>query len=258
MSLIKTVVIPQNDLNILCELLRKQIMEKYSSRSNSTFINDLQKAIEETISLSSPIFQFSINDIKHETNNSFQLENSIKFNGTNLGFALNNADRIGIFLITLGQSIVKRIEETGHSDIALSYFLDETASGLTELCADYVHAYFHMTAVRNKMMVTQRYSPGHCGWNIRQQQKIFSMLDPSKIGVKLTPNCLMVPRKSLTAILGIGNKKELANSYLCHICDEKKDCAYKRPPFNIRQLNKLIHILESGELLYDETLLIED
>jgi hypothetical protein len=42
------------------------------------------------------------------------------------------------------------------------------------------------------------------GWSVEQgQPQIFSILDPLEIDMRLTPIMLMIPRKSLTFVLGL-------------------------------------------------------
>jgi len=52
----------------------------------------------------------------------------------------------------------------------------------------------------------------------------------SKIGITLNKNCMMIPKKSITAIVGLGPKGLFKKSRSqCGICD-KKDCSYRRAP----------------------------
>ncbi len=228
---IKTVKILDNVLIGLREILEKRIMKKYSGQANSSLMKALDKTIEEVFYLSSPVFQFSIYNAAHITQDSLQLENSVAFTGKNLGFALNGAEYTGVFLVTLGSPVSDRITKYGEESIVHGYLLDEVASELIELCADYVHIYLYLTSVQNKKTVSQRYSPGYCGWDISQQKEIFSVLKSSEINVELTPRFLMIPQKSISAILGIGDKEKLGNPNICIICEDKKDCMIKHPRF---------------------------
>ncbi|HSW39915.1 MAG TPA: hypothetical protein VLL97_10535, partial [Acidobacteriota bacterium] len=71
----------------------------------------------------------------------------------------------------------------------------------------------------------QYYSPGHCGWHISGQEKIFEALRPEEIGISLKPNWIMQPLKSISGILVIGDieihRFEPVFCF-CRHCREKK------------------------------------
>ena len=49
-----------------------------------------------------------------------------------------------------------------------------------------------------------RYSPGYGDWPLEVQRRLFELLDaPRKVGVSLTDSLLMVPSKSVSAIIGV-------------------------------------------------------
>ena len=47
----------------------------------------------------------------------------------------------------------------------------------------------------------QYYCPGHCGWHISGQEKLFETLCPDEIGISLNANWVMHPFKSISGIL---------------------------------------------------------
>ncbi len=76
--------------------------------------------------------------------------------------------------------------------------------------------------------ISNSYSPGYCGWDVSEQKILFSRLPDGFCGVTLTESCLMVPIKSVSAIIGFG--RELKKMpYGCAIC-RKKDCYKRRLP----------------------------
>lgn len=56
-------------------------------------------------------------------------------------------------------------------------------------------------------VLVERYSPGYGDFPLDAQVEFFSILDPSRaIGVSLTDTRLMVPSKSVTAIIGVARR----------------------------------------------------
>ena len=72
-----------------------------------------------------------------------------------------------------------------------------------------------------------RFSPGYGDLPLEFQKEIFKVLDcPKKIGLTLNESLLMSPSKSVTAIVGITDKK-CDDKKGCKTCD-KKDCLFRR------------------------------
>lgn len=78
-----------------------------------------------------------------------------------------------------------------------------------------------------------RFSPGYGGWALEEGQRgLFSWLEPGKrIGVGLTDGCLMVPSKSVSAVVGIGAAADVppegCKGGACARCG-RTGCAYRR------------------------------
>jgi hypothetical protein len=65
------------------------------------------------------------------------------------------------------------------------------------------------------------------GWPVEQgQPQIFDLLDAGEIGVQLNESTMMLPRKSLTFVLGIG-KELMAGGRTCDYCSLKETCWYR-------------------------------
>jgi cobalamin-dependent methionine synthase I len=74
--------------------------------------------------------------------------------------------------------------------------------------------------------ITNRYSPGYCGWDVAEQHKLFQLIPDNYCGIHLTPSALMDPVKSISGMIGIGENVR-SNPYTCKMCD-MKDCVYRR------------------------------
>lgn len=73
-----------------------------------------------------------------------------------------------------------------------------------------------------------RFSPGYGDVPLAVQNDIFALLDcRRKIGVTLTENLLMLPSKSVSAIVGIGASKGIECDNSCEMCDNT-ECEFRR------------------------------
>ena len=73
-----------------------------------------------------------------------------------------------------------------------------------------------------------RFSPGYGDFPLECQPALLGALEAGKrIGIKLTDSLLMMPSKSVTAVMGISKKPHRCDVRGCEACG-KTDCAYRR------------------------------
>ena len=73
--------------------------------------------------------------------------------------------------------------------------------------------------------ITNRYSPGYCGWKTSEQFMLFRIFPENFCGVRLTESALMKPIKSISGVIGIGSHVEY-HEYHCDLCDAV-NCMYR-------------------------------
>ncbi|EKD31769.1 MAG: hypothetical protein ACD_77C00254G0001 [uncultured bacterium] len=103
--------------------------------------------------------------------------------------------------------------------------LDFLASQYADAVADYMSERINEYAIRASMGVSNRYSPGYCGWNVREQKMLFDFFPAKHCGITLTESCLMDPVKSVSGALAIG-KDVIFKEYGCNSCNVK-NCIHK-------------------------------
>jgi hypothetical protein len=104
-----------------------------------------------------------------------------------------------VFVATLGISNEKAIEKGFKLDKLNGTIFDCVSTTLIESFCDYVNDYF---SKENKLR--PRFSPGYGDFSIEHQKSILRVLDAYKnVGVTLTDGLMMIPSKSVTAIVGI-------------------------------------------------------
>jgi len=139
---------------------------------------------------------------------------------------IKKTESIAVFLCTLGNEITRKSRELINAGEPLKgYVYDTFGSIAVEAAMDLIQEELRMKSSLSGLKITNRYSPGYCGWNISEQEKIFSLLPDKFCGVELTDSCLMLPVKSVSGIIGIG-KNVKYDSYTCNLCDMEK-CLYK-------------------------------
>lgn len=124
------------------------------------------------------------------------------FSGKRLADNLSGCKKVCIFGATLGTECDRLLRTYAPTDITKTAVLQAClASKIEEVCdilEDELKA--------QGMTLRQRYSPGYFDLDIKENKKIFELMDITKrIGLTLTDTCQMVPTKSVTAFIGIEN-----------------------------------------------------
>ena len=145
--------------------------------------------------------------------------------GGKINSYLKGSSGIALFICTLGAEFEDRMKSFDIDPVE-SYFADTIGSLKCETLADILHDSITAELKKSGLLTTNRYSPGYCGWNVREQQKLFSFFDETKTGISLNESCLMIPVKSISGIIGTGaNVRQMP--YTCDICADI-DCFYRK------------------------------
>ena len=140
---------------------------------------------------------------------------------------IKKSDSAALFLCTVGEEIgIRSKKEMKEGDLMKGYIYDVVGSETVEAAADLMHNDLEKNMNNSAESVTNRFSPGYCGWPVAEQHKLFRLMPDNFCGIRLTPSALMDPIKSVSGIIGIGENVKRA-PYTCNLCD-MKDCIYRR------------------------------
>ncbi len=140
---------------------------------------------------------------------------------------LDRAEGVAVFLCTAGpgvEGLSRGLMSSG--DPFKGYVADTVGSLVVEKAMDEVQDRLESLMLSRGLRITNRYSPGYCGWKVDEQQKLFRLLPHGFCGVTLTESSLMRPVKSVSGLIGIGAAVRRA-PYTCKLCD-LEDCLYRR------------------------------
>lgn len=128
---------------------------------------------------------------------------------------------------TLGSEVDALIRRTQVTDMAKTLWLDAAASAAIEQVCDEVQLDI---AQRLERSLTTRFSCGYGDLPLSAQPHFLSCLDAGrKIGLHLSPSGMLVPIKSVTAVIGILPEGAAAShSDSCSICNLRENCQLRR------------------------------
>jgi hypothetical protein len=139
---------------------------------------------------------------------------------------MNDAERAACFVCTIGQGMEAWAGQlVREGDTVMGHLVDTVASVAVENTADTLHDHLGGKMRDQGLHVTNRYSPGYCGWSVAEQHALFSFFPGDFCGVALTESALMKPVKSVSGMIGIGRAVKYAG-YTCAQCNVS-DCTYR-------------------------------
>lgn len=139
---------------------------------------------------------------------------------------LRRSEKSVWFLCTAGKAISDKSRELlDEGDLMNGYALDVIANAVVETAMNKIQTTIREDAASEGMKITNRYSPGYCGWLVAEQTKLFKFFPDNFPGISLTDSCLMIPMKSVSGVIGVGAEVHY-NDYTCEFCPDL-NCIYR-------------------------------
>lgn len=133
---------------------------------------------------------------------------------------------IAVFVCSSGEHFTDLSRQFNReNDYLKAYIVDCFGSLLAEKMADYIHLQLQLEVAQYGLKITNRYSPGYCNWQLDDQKQLFELLPDNPCRISLTESMLMMPIKSVSGIIGVGNDVEW-HKYACDDCQDK-NCIYR-------------------------------
>ena len=128
---------------------------------------------------------------------------------------------------TLGTKFDDMVRSAQARNMARAVILDACGSALVEKGCDEAE---RDIAVRFPgLYLTDRFSPGYGDLPLSLQPGICAVLDAERrVGIHVTPSFLMNPSKSVTAVIGLSDKPQMARIRGCAWCAMRETCTLRK------------------------------
>lgn len=122
---------------------------------------------------------------------------------------LGDAEIAVVMAVTIGSAIEEEIDKLFITkEYTKGLMMDAAATTATEMIADQLNRYIDEMAAKKGYKTTWRFSPGYGDWPLTQQTKLVKAIHADQIGIAITTSLMLVPRKSVTAIIGLKKDAE--------------------------------------------------
>ena len=200
----------------------------------SSFSEKIDLAIEQTRSIITPRAVYERYPLKF-------FEDRIEVEGTNLVLKskdisklLRGCDECILFAATIGTKVEMETRKAEYVDLTKSIIMDSAATTFVERTCDYVQEIIEKEVEKSGKYITMRYSPGYGDLPLECGKEMNILQSQNKIGLTTSSSGLMIPRKSVSAIIGIyDSSKDKDNKVKkgkksCLECPNYNSCIYRR------------------------------
>jgi len=184
---------------------------------------------ENVKQLINPAYSYIIKDVDFVINSSVFIEGGIVFQSQVISELLKKCEKVAVFALTIDGYLEETVAQLAEDGLIVqARVLDAIGSHAVEQVADHLQDLIKQRVCTRGLHISRRYSPGYCDWEVGQQQMLFRAMNGSIGSIKLTDENLMVPRKSISGIIGIGTcESEIENYNPCVSC-QQENCPGRR------------------------------
>ena len=216
-------------LNIDADMvLRAQGADPAVLRSRrSKAIAIAEQAIASGLPLLAPVVGYRRLPVKTLRHERLILGNDACLSGPLIAQHLYAAQEVIALVCTIGLSLETRASECFKHDPALGMALDSVGSIAVDMLGAAACCHFESCAAAESLKTTLPLSPGLLGWPVAAgQRELFALVDAEAIGVQLNENCMMIPHKSTSFVIGLGTDVTQAGRP-CDFCNMRETCHFQ-------------------------------
>lgn len=186
----------------------------------------IQESFRELDQFSNNRFIYRIFEISIEKPDGIYIDNLL-VKSKNLCKNLDGCDRVIMLAATLGAEVDRLIRRYSVSNMSKAVVMQACAAAKLEEYCDLMEVCIK-SDLQEDCYLRPRFSPGYGDLSLEYQKNILDILEaPKKIGLAMTDASMLVPTKSVTAIVGISKIDMKCHKAGCEICN-KLDCAFRR------------------------------
>nr|WP_319489669.1 Vitamin B12 dependent methionine synthase activation subunit [uncultured Caproiciproducens sp.] len=152
----------------------------------------------------------------------------LKIESVDLGQHISGCEEAMLFAATLGAQADFLLERTSKIDMSRAVVMQACAAALTESVCDGFEQRLSADAAKRGLFLRPRYSPGYGDFSILHQRDILGILQcQKKIGLTMTGDSMLVPTKSVTAVIGLTTEKTSCHIAKCMGC-KSVNCPFRK------------------------------
>jgi hypothetical protein len=199
---------------------RPEILKKRSPQ----LIPIAEQALEEACTLFKPFVMYKILSAEKIEGNHLTLENDYFVDGEIVSKYLTNSSSVIFAACTISDTLEKKVSDYFISNPSYALALNGAGIAGVHKLSMMVKNYFKDQIIPDHCLSTMALNPGMVGWPLAEgQSQVFGVLSSVSDNIRLSPSSLMIPSKSTSFIMGVGQNVNPNGSH-CDYCNRKYTC----------------------------------
>lgn len=155
---------------------------------------------------------------------------TLPLGGRDIAKHLTGCDSAILLAATLTSAADDLIRRAEHTDLMRAVMLDSAAGCAVEAVCEELTASLRERFAPEYPYLTERFSAGYGDFPLPQQRDLIALLDaPRKIGLTVTEHNMLLPLKSVTAVIGLSKRptedaRRFGCGKSCALCPYREDC----------------------------------
>lgn len=142
---------------------------------------------------------------------------------------LKGCEKVILFAATIGEGVDLLIRRYSKLEMSRGVVMQAASAAVIEAYCNELNENFKNEAAKEGYFLRPRFSPGYGDFSIEYQALFSDVLKMQKTcGITLTDSYLMMPSKSVTAIIGMSRTNAHCATAGCESCRMAETCAYRR------------------------------
>lgn len=186
----------------------------------------VEVAAELTAALE-PRYVYRVFDLVREGDTLFLAGTGVGLTGTTASTMLAQCRRAALLACTLGPGFDTLLRKEQARDMGRAVMLDACGSAWVESGCNAAEA--ELRTRLPDLFLTDRFSPGYGDLPLAVQPAVCAALDAERrLGIHVSDSLLMNPVKSVTAVIGIADRPQMARVRGCAYCAMAADCRLRK------------------------------
>ena len=141
---------------------------------------------------------------------------------------LQDCSEVILFAATIGEGADLLARKYGRINVAKAVVMQAAAAAMIEAFCDEENEKLRAEAAEKGLYLRPRFSPGYGDFSLNHQRDFARVLEMQKtVGITLTESLLMLPSKSVTAVIGVSKQDARCVLSGCESC-RNAGCTFRR------------------------------
>ncbi len=196
-------------------------------KADETIVEQIRECIRETLKVIQPRYVYRRFPL------TFLRENTMEAGGLvlksrNLSTNLSGCREVIYFAATLGNGVDRLMTRFGRLNITKAAILQAVGAAAMEAYCDRCQRILEEKLLEEHLFLRPRFSPGYGDLPLDIQGRFLDSIEATKrAGIYLSEGDIMLPEKSVTAIMGVSEVNSHCRIEGCEAC-ANTTCAYRR------------------------------